>query len=548
MTPEYRNRILFIDDAFLLEVHNLKRKVNPAIKHPEPVLKLDASWDTALSDTFNGVNVLYDPDERLFKMWYAVTGQVPGQYWEEGRKIAYATSRDGIHWNKPVLNILEVNGSTANNYIIGNMLSVVGSIILDPSDIPARRYKMIFAVEARESRWARYHSPLSLAYSADGIHWDRPVHVNPVIRGISDDVLRLIYDPDRRIYQLYTRRVPNLPRDISLYESYDLVNWQDMGRVLVADEHDGPEMYNLHEMTPFFYEDFCLGLLGTMQFLPGMENASVLQAPPPSWPYHVGLKGVQLCFTRDGRQWQRTEHRSPVIAPGSAGDLDEGMIFPAHAPIVRDGDTWIYYCACSCYHTQWSQQQYLAEHENDARGMNCCMLAVMPEDHWVSLDAGAREGWLLTKPYATPSRLLVNADAKGGTVEAEFVTPYGESVEGFTRADCMGISGNGKDQEIRWKTGTELRGLNEKHRGGLCLKLYLENAKLYSYSLMEPDPEGTIKAFWDNARWNEVIMHRSDNWGRNSNEPARGLPQPPGTQHASGVRSGPNPQARAKWS
>ncbi|MDP7162097.1 MAG: hypothetical protein QF792_01205, partial [Phycisphaerae bacterium] len=70
----------------------------------------------------------------------------------------------------------------------------------------------------------------------------------------------------------------------------------------------------------------------------------------------------------------------------------------------------------------------------------------------------------------------------------------------------------------------------------------------YSYSLMEPDPDGTINRYWDNARWNEAILHRSDNWGRTSNEPTGGLPQPPSTQHASGVRFGPNPRAEAKWS
>ncbi len=552
MNQTYRNKVLLIDDAFLLEVHKLHRKVNQVVKHPEPVVKLDAPWDQQPTDSLSYINVIYDRQEQLFKMWYVVTGRFPGEYWERGRKTAYATSKDGIHWEKPIMNMVEINGSRKNNYIIPQMLSLNYNIIVDPSDVPARRYKMTFTIESEETRWAKFHSALCLAYSADGIHWDQPTHVNPVLRGVADDLWGFLYDPERRKYLLFTRRVPNLPRDISLYESHDLVNWEDKGRVLVGgDELDPPEMYNLHGLAPvFFYEDFCLGLLGTMYFLPGMESATVFEKPPGDWPFKdLGVVDVQLSYSRDGVQWSRPKDRSSLIPVGQSGAPDAGCIFPSrNGPIVIDGETWIYYGACAYRHTSWAQEGYLAEHGNDVRQSHCCMLARMPEDHWVSLDAGSEEGWLLTKPYAAPSQLLVNADAEGGSIEAEFLTPYGELVEGFTRADCIGISGSGKDQEIRWKSGTNPRELVEKYRGGLCLKFYLKNAKLYSYSLMEPDPDGTINRYWDNARWNEAILHRSDNWGRTSNEPTGGLPQPPSTQHASGVRFGPNPRAEAKWS
>ena len=496
-------------------------------------------------------NVIYDPDEKLFKMWYAVCGQSANEYWLRGVKSAYATSADGIHWEKPVLNMFEVRGSKANNYMLGDMLNFAYTIILDPSDAPARRFKMIFLVDSQEQRWAEQHIPLNLAYSADGIHWQRPLHVNPILRGITDGGWGLIYDPERRKYQLYTRRAPNIPRDISLYESYDLVNWQDRGRVLVpGDELDPPELFNFQGMTPFFYEDFCLALLNTQYSLPECETYEVFHDPPADWPAGtLGKVDVQLAYSRDGMRWSRPDDRSPIVPTGERGSPDEGVIFvPSANPPVIDGETYIYYTASRFQHNDRTMQAYIKAHDGDMRGALCCMLAKMPEDHWVSLDADHQGGGLLTKPYASPSRLLVNADARGGLVEAEFLTPYGQPVEGFTRADCIGISGNGKDQEVRWKSKMNPRDLNQKHRGGLCLKFYLKSAKLYSYSLMEPDPEGTIKRYWDNARWNESIMHRSDNWSASSNEPAAGLPQPAGTQNASGVRFGPNPRAKAKWS
>ena len=309
-------------------------------------------------------------------------------------------------------------------------------------------------------------------------------------------------------------------------------------------------MFNFQSMTPFFYEDFCLGLLNTQYSLPQSESYEIFQEPPADWPSKkLGHVDVQLAYSRDGQNWSRPKDRSPIIPNGEPGSPDQGVIFVGSAnPFTIDGDTYLYYTAVRYMHNNRSQQAYMKKHNYDMRDAVSCMLAIMPEDHWVSLDAGAKEGWFLTKPHAPPSRLLLNADAKGGSIQAEFVTPYGQPVEEFTRADCIGVSGSGKDQEIKWKTSTDPRSLLEHHRGGLCLKFYLKSAKLYSYSLMEPDPDGAIKNYWDNARWNEAILHRSDNWGRRSNEPAIGLPQPPGTQLASGTRFGPNPRAEAKWS
>ena len=68
-------KYLVIDNQDLLEINNLKRKVNQAEKHPEPVFKLDAPWDTE-NHQFNYLNVLYDEDEKSFRMWYNVTMQV----------------------------------------------------------------------------------------------------------------------------------------------------------------------------------------------------------------------------------------------------------------------------------------------------------------------------------------------------------------------------------------------------------------------------------------------------------------------------------------
>jgi hypothetical protein len=526
VNKEYHHKVLFIDDWNLLEVHNLRRKVNQVVKHPEPVFKLDAPWNTEKMEAFNYQNVLYDAHEKLFKMWYVVISQPKDEYWERGRKTAYATSKDGVHWETPIMKMVEVNGSKENNYIIGEMLSLVYTIIDDPSDPPERRYKMMFFVDSNEARWGRFHVPLGLAYSADGINWQRPWHVNPVVRGISDGGWSFFYDRDRRKYQLYTRRVPNLPRDVSLYESFDLVNWEDRGRILVpGDELDPPEMFNFQAMTPFAYENYRLGLLNTQYSLPASEDYEVFHEPPPGYPRaRLGHLDVQLTYSRDGVKWERPRDRTPIIPNGGPGSPDEGVIFlPAVAPIVLDGDTYIFYTAVRFGHNSRTMSAYLEAHDYDLRGSTTCMLATMPEDHWVSLDAGDTEGYVTAKAWHIGLKLLVNASAKGGTIAAEYLTPYGQPIKGFTRDDCIPITGDGKAQQIRWKSGASGWDLNSEHRGGVLTRFYLKNAKLYSYTVTEPDPDGAITRHWQNFRWTEVIKHRSDNWDGQSNAPARGV-------------------------
>lgn len=510
---------LTIDDASIWATHQLKHRVATAIKHPEPVFGLDAPWERE-TDLLNYLNMIYDEEEQLFKMWYVITTQSKDQYWEGGRRTAYATSKDGIHWDRPILNLVEVNGSKQNNCIIPQMGSLTYTILHDPSDPPCRRYKMIFQVESSETRWARFHIPLNIAYSSDGIHWDRPRHVNPITRGISDAGWGFFYDADRRKYSLFTRRVPNIPRCISLYESYDLVNWEDHGIILTAgDEHDPAEMYNLQGMTPFRYGDFCLGLLNTQYSLPNAESYEVFNKPPAGYPgaERFGQLDIQLCYSRDGRRWHRPADRTPLVPNDSD---DSGTIFvPSSPPITRNGETLIHYLSVRNRHSDWSQRQELDKIGWDLRQAGTFKLARVPQDRWTSLDGDADGGWLITEPWGPPLEVFVNADVEaGGSIAVEIVTPYGQPVKGYSRSECIPVTTSGMKQPIRWKIGRPPHELSHQHIGGVCLKFHVTRAKLYAYTLTLPDPDGQLERDRLNARWCESIKHRSDNWSRASTE------------------------------
>ena len=126
-------RQLFVDD-FLVAETTLKRTFHlPKYHEASPVLKPDKPWemknpDHAAAMVFSD-GVWYDPKDELFKMWYMV-GESDG--------TGYATSRDGIRWDKPTL---DVRAGTSIVQPGGRDSSTVW-LDLEEKD-PARRFKML---------------------------------------------------------------------------------------------------------------------------------------------------------------------------------------------------------------------------------------------------------------------------------------------------------------------------------------------------------------------------------------------------------------------
>src|SRR5688500_4060980 len=92
-------RQLFVDD-FLIAETDLRRTHHRAAWHPKsPVMKPDRPWEEAkeggVAMAFSD-GVWWDPKDKLYKMWY-MAGQK--------RHTCYATSKDGLVWEKPDLDV-----------------------------------------------------------------------------------------------------------------------------------------------------------------------------------------------------------------------------------------------------------------------------------------------------------------------------------------------------------------------------------------------------------------------------------------------------------
>ncbi|MDE0042319.1 MAG: hypothetical protein OXT74_09805, partial [Candidatus Poribacteria bacterium] len=90
------------------------------------------------------------------------------------------------------------------------------------------------------------------------------------------------------------------------------------------------------------------------------------------------------------------------------------------------------------------------------------------------------EGMVTTKALSLPddaAGLEVNADAEGGQVRVELCGADGRVLDGFSREDCLPLSGDELRWQVKWRAGDISR-----VEGDVKLRFLLDRSKLYSFT------------------------------------------------------------------
>lgn len=138
-----------------------------------PVLRRDTVFANLPNDIYAISDCWVLKDGATYKMWYTGGGLNYPTDTELRSRICYATSSDGVNWDKyagnPVLDV-SYNGAW-------DSLGVETVSVIIDADAPAgQRYKMWYAGQY----FNEYRYEIGYAYSADGISWTK--HGSPVLQ------------------------------------------------------------------------------------------------------------------------------------------------------------------------------------------------------------------------------------------------------------------------------------------------------------------------------------------------------------------------------
>ena len=447
-----RGRHLLLDNRVVDDAENAELTLGAVEKHgANPLFGEDRPWEKRFDNLY--ANVVYDDEAGIYKCWYSpfvvdhssrrmtVRQRRETKYRAPRNRemgICYATSEDGLAWRKPELGIVDYDGSKANNILMrGGKGAVVrggphgSGFLRDPSDPdPNRRYKAFFKSKA-----------LSVAFSADGVHWN-PDATRAVAKGSGDTHNNALWAPTLGRYVGITRQWGKpFGRQVARTSSADFVDW-DEPRIVLQGLNENEQTY---AMPVFFHGGVYIGLLAIHD-----------QEADRVW--------TELAWSPDTENWHRVLPGTPLIPNGGdEGDYDWGCVYAAANPVFLEDEIRLYYGGSDGLHTSW-------------RNGFLCLATLRPDGFagYKAADTSSQALVTTTAVFDAPPPLRISADvADGGKV---VVRALGE--DRLVVAESEPLMTGESDALVQWR-GDGAAGEVRAAR----LQFAFERATVYSFSL-----------------------------------------------------------------
>lgn len=461
--PIDAGRQLFVDD-FLIEPSTLTQTFHAAHYHEvNPVLWPEKPWEIEGESDGQPMpcamvfsdGVWFDPLDRVFKMWYrAGRGQV----------TCYATSKDGIHWEKPALDVVE------GTNIVNTLSRDSNTVWLDHFETdPARRFKMFASHGSKEDGMS-----LWLFFSPDGIHWGDVVAKS----GPMGDRSTAFFNPFRHVW-VYSIKDSYYDRRRRYHESPDVIQgsqwkhrepplWVGADRLdyWLPGQKDYPQLYNLDAVA---YESLMIGLFSIWHGPGGNDRPK---------PNEVGIG-----FSRDGFHWHRPFREAFIPASPVPGSWNYGNVQSAGGGCLVVGDQLYFYV---------SGRSGIPGSNSSTSGTSSTGLAILRRDGFASMEAGEKEGRLTTRPVVfSGSRLFVNASCPNGELRVDVLGLDYQPLAGFSRDESVPFTGDSTCQPMRWVGTDDLSPLKGRP---VRFRFHLRAGGIYAF-WVSPDASGASQGF-----------------------------------------------------
>ncbi len=494
-------QVLFpFDDESIPWRHNLHVNLVQGEKHPDnPVVRTGPEGSPDYGHAVLYGTVMHDG--KKFRMWYLgmiqrriEKYQAPGWY----RPMCYAESEDGIHWTKPELGLVELNGNKKNNICLieGEPYSLTRvndflTVLHDPADPdPARRYKCAYIahppieevrggrseVGPRESRWGAF----ICATSADGLTW-KVVGDRPVNAGSERFEVTSLYRFGNYYYaggQLITPWAWNMDgspvgRIMQMYRSGDFDHWTTSKATSFmrpiqqvpsekpmegSQTHMGAGMWNRGNVLVGFY--------GMWQHGP--------KERPKDKNYFWGMRmSLGLVISNDGVKFREPVTDFAMIPRGEEGkDWDCISLLQGHAFANVGDKTYVWYSHWDSEGQFRNQEIGLATWRRDGFG-------------YFTPHVPAAPAHCLTKTFPATSEeqpVFINVDGVTAEtpVKVELLDDRDRLIPEYSGENAAIITTSGLRTPVTWPKGN---GNNLPKNKAVCLKLHLpasDKVKVYA--------------------------------------------------------------------
>ena len=509
LVPVGLQKQLFLDDYVVEEKHNVILEAGRARKEGivlRPTLPTDFQTNEVHVGPDGGAGYSYgesafcwffsphwDPDKQMFRLWYMASKRA-------GSGLAYAESKDGYHWTKPLIakdgksNLVnwhsKVYNSGDDNYMDMVATGLDGvTVSIDPS-LPygsPEKYKVAFFPRVGGCR-------TRIGYSADGLSWNLYNDGKDVTYRAADFSNQIVWNPNTKSYLLLCRedfaakvkdgsdggKEEHRGVRIMVHEqANDLINhptaWKTLNKFVLDDPDPSvipgtqTPVRQIHTMPIWFYEGVWFALVDVLV----ATNTPVPEGQQDYYRRHE--KGVWEFYMAPSRDTVHFDFsvaaypRKALIPRGPDGSFDKDCVRPPANIITHNDEHWIYYLSTN---ERWGARYW------DAR----LALAKLRLDGFFYLQTKDLWGRVTTKPFRLVGDTLeVNIDASRGEFFIEVLDKNNKPYPGYGWDQSRIYKGRDNLRfKPRWQNDKNLKELKGKV---VKFRFRTKNAKLYAFQV-----------------------------------------------------------------